>query len=232
MEYRPIAGETCISSMSSSTSSIQSLTEVSSVSSLPSSDSLAPYNDQKGLPISLFPCLDSKPGSNSSWQSTEVPFKDVDILQSYCTRNEVSALAVFQTAWALVLRCYLNNSSVCFVYSLSQSKDRRDNGAMPPHLGVCQVDFETGIPLFDILKRASMQCSEIPSRPSKAHPFIGEQSDTLKTLPMNTSLVYRGENQQNGSGVVSSTIEKKSGTKRINVWSTVNADPPIARLHD
>ena len=233
MGYRPIAEETCISSMSSSTSSIRSLTEISSVSSLPSSDSLAPCNDQKGFPISLFPCLDSRPGSNSNWQSTEVPFKDVDILQSYCTRNEVSALAVFQTAWALVLRCYLNNSSVCFIYSSSQRKDRRDNAVMsPPHLGVCQADFEAGIPLFNILKRASMQCSEIPSRPLKSHPFIGEQSDALETLSMNTSLVYREETQQNGSGVVRSATENEASTNRINVCSTVLAHPPFAMLHD
>lgn len=233
MGYQPITGETCISSMSSSASSIRSLTEISSVSSLPSSDSLAPCNDQQGFPLSIFPCLESRPGSNSNWQSTEVPFKDVDSLQSYCTRNEVSALAVFQTAWALVLRCYLNNSSVCFIYSSSKGKDGPDNAVMsPPHLGVCQVDLEAGIPVFDILKRANMQCSGISSRPLKSHPFIGEQSNTLETLSMNTSLVYREENQQNWSGVVRSTIKNEASANLINVCSTVLAHPSFARLHD
>lgn len=233
LAYRPNTGETCISSMTSSTSSVRSLTEISSVSSLSSLDSLAPCNDQQGFPLSLFPCLDSKPGSNSSWQSTEVPFKDVDSLQSYCTRNEVSSLAVFQTAWAFVLRCYLNNSSVCFTYSSSKSKDGPDNAVIsPPNLGVCQVDFELGIPVFDILKRASIQCFRIPARPLKSHPFIGEPSNSLENFPMDTSLVYREENQQHWSGVVRPTIKNEASGSLINVCSTVLAHPLIARLLD
>ena len=229
--YQPNTGETCISSMTSSTSSVRSLTEISSVSSLSSLDSLPPCNDQQGFPLSLFPCLDSRPGSNSSWQSTEVPFKDVDSLQSYCTRNEVSTLAVFQTAWAFVLRCYLNNSSVCFIYSSSKSKDGPDNALIsPPDLGVCQVDFEVGIPVFDILKRAGIQCVRIPSRSLKSHPFMGEPSIGLETFPMDTSLVYREENQQHWSGVVRPTIKNEASASLINVCPTVLAHPLIARL--
>ena len=231
--YQPNTGETCISSMTSSTSSVRSLMEISSVSSVSSLDSLGPCNGQQGFPLSLFPCLDSRPGGNSNWQSTEVPFKDVDSLQSYCTRNQVSALAVFQTAWAFVLRCYLNNSSVCFIYSSSKSKDGLDNALIsPPRLGVCQVDFEAGVPVFDILKRASMQCFGIPSLPLKSHPFMGEQSNSLETVSMNTSLVYREENQQHWSGVVRPTDKDEASASLINVCSTVLAHPPIARLLD
>ncbi len=46
----------------------------------------------------------------------------LDSLQPYCTSNEVSTLAVFQTAWAFVLRCYLDNPSVCFIYSSSKTR--------------------------------------------------------------------------------------------------------------
>ena len=233
LAYQPNPGETCIPSMTSSTSSVRSLTEISSVSSLSSLDSLAPCNEQQGFPLSLFPCLDSKPGSNPSWQSTEVPFKDVDSLQSYCARNEVSTLAVFQTAWAFVLRCYLNNSSVCFIYSSSKSKDGSDNALIsPPELGVCQVDFEVGIPVFDILKRASIQCSRIPSRSLKPHPFMVEPSNSLETFPMDTSLVYREENQQHWSGVARPTAKNEASASPINVCPTVLAHPLIARLLD
>ena len=228
---QPIAGEIYTSSMTSSTSSVKSLTGTSSVSSLSSSDSLTPSNDQQGFPLSLFPCLDSRPGSNSNWQSTEVPFKDVDSLQSYCTRNEVSALAVFQTAWAFVLRCYLNNSSVGFVYSSSKRENGAENALRSPsNRSVCQVDFEAGIPVFDILRRASMQCIGIPSRPLKSQPFIDEQSNNLETLSVNTSLVYREESQQDWSGVVRSTIKNEASASPINVCSLVLAHLSLARL--
>ena len=233
LAYQPNPGEDCISSMTSLTTSVRSLTEISSVSSVSSLDSLAPCNDQQGFPLSLFPCLDARPGSDANWQSTEVPFKDVDSLQSYCARNEVSTLAVFQSAWAFVLRCYLYNPSVCFIYSSSKSKDDQDSATIsPPHLGVCQVDFEAGIPVFDILKRASMQCYGVPACSLKSHPLMGEQSDNLQTFPMNTSLVYREENQKHWSSVVRPIIRNEASASLINVCPTVLAHPPIARLLD
>ena len=217
---QPNTGETCISSMTSLTSSVRSLTENSSVSSVSSLDSLVPSNNRQDFPLSLFPCLDSRPGSDSNWQSTEVPFKDVDSLQSYCARNEVSTLAVFQIAWAFVLRCYLNESSVCFIYTSSKSKEGLDNALIsPPHLGACQVDFEAEIPVFDILKRASMQCSGVPARPLKSHPLMGAHSNSLETFPMNTSLVYREENQKHWSGVVRPIITDEASASLINVCS-------------
>ena len=228
----PITGETYTSSMTSSTSSVMSLTGISSVSSLSSLDSLTPCNDQEVFPPSLFPCLDSRPGSNSSWQSTEVPFKDVDILQSYCTRNEVSALAVFQTAWAFVLRCYLNNSSVCFISSSFKRENGENTFRSSSNRRVCQVDFEAGNSVFDIIRRASMQCTRIPSHPLKSQPFIGEQSNSLETLSVNTSLVCREENQQDWSGVVRSTIKNEASASPINVSSIGLAHLPLARLHD
>ena len=229
---QPTTGEIYTSSITSSTSSVLSLRGISSVSSLSSSDSRTPCNDQKDFPLSLFPCLDSRPGSNTSWQSTEVPFKDVDNLQSYCTRHEVSALAVFQTAWAFVLRCYLNNPSVCFIYSSSERRSGTDNALRSPDRSVCQIDFEAGIPVLDILKRASMQCFGIPSRALKSHSFIGGQSNNLETVSMNTSLVYREENQRDWSGVVRSTIKNEASASLINVCSIVLAHPQLARLFD
>ena len=230
---QPVTGDIYTSSMTSSTSSVMSLTGISSVSSLCNSDSLTPGNDQQGFPPSLFPCLDSRPGSKSSWQSTEVPFKDVNSLQSYCTRNGVSALAVFQTAWAFVLRCYLNNSSVCFIYSSSERESGIDDALRSPSsLSVCQVNFEDDISVLELLKRARMQCIGIPSRPLKSQAFISEQSNSLETLAANTSLVYREQNRQDWSGVVRSTIRSEASASPINVCSIVLAHLPLARLLD
>ena len=229
---QPITGETYTSSMTSSTSSVKSLTGISSVSSLSSLEPLTPCNDQRVFPPSLFPCLDSRPGSNSSWQSTEVPFKDVDILQSYCAKNEVSALAVFQTAWAFVLRCYLNNSSVCFIYSSSKRENGENTVRSSSNRSVCQVDFEAGNSVSDIIRRASIQCTRIPSHPMKSQPFVGEQSNNLETLSANTCLVYSEENQQDWSGVVRSTIKSDTSASPINVSSIGLAPLPLARLLD
>ena len=229
---QPITGETYTSSMTSSTSRVISSMGISSVSSLSSLESLTPCNDQRVFPPSLFPCLDSKPGSNSSWQSTEVPFKDVDILQSYCTRNEVSALAVFQIAWAFVLRCYLNNSSVCFIYSSSKREDGEDTIRSSSNRSVCQIDFEAGNSVFDIIRRASMQRTRTLPHPLKSQPYVSEQSSSLETLSVNTSLVYLEENQQDWSGVVRSTIKRDTSVSPINVSSIRLAHMPLARLLD
>ena len=227
-----MTGETHTSSMTSSTSSVISLTGISSVSSLSGSDSLTPCNDQRVFPLSLFPCLDSRPGSNSSWQSTEVPFKDVDVLQSYCTRNDVSALAIFQTAWAFVLRCYLNTSTVCFIYSSSKRENGENTLRSSFNRSVIQVDFEAGNSVFDIIRRASMRCTEIPSRPLQSQPFVGEQSNSLETLSVNTSLVYREETQQDWSGVVRSTLENETSASPINVSCIGLAYLLLVRLLD
>ena len=228
---QPVTEDISTSSMTSSTSSMISLTGISSVSSLYSSDSVTPGNDQQGFPPSLFPCLDSRPGNNSSWQSTEVPFKDINSLQSYCTRNGVSPLAVFQTAWAFVLRCYLNDSSVCFIYSSSERENGIDDALRSPSSrSVCQINFEAGISVFDILKRARMQCIGIPSRRLKSQALIGEQSNSFETLAANTSLAYREENRQDWSGVVRSTIKSEASASPINVCSIVLAHLPLARL--
>ena len=77
-----------------------------------------------------------------------------------------------------------------------------------------------------------MQCIGIPSRPLKSQPFIGEQSNRLENLSVNTSLVYREENQLDWSGVVRSAIKNEASASLINVCSTVLAHLPLARLLD
>lgn len=59
--------------------------------------------DESNLPPSCFPCLDARPGSKESWQFVEVAFRDIVHLRSFCKEYKVSAISVFQVAWALVL---------------------------------------------------------------------------------------------------------------------------------
>lgn len=61
-----------------------------------------------------FPCLDSSSVFDGSWQSVEVPYRDALGLQSFYKKHRTSSLTVLQTAWALVLRCYIGGNSFYF----------------------------------------------------------------------------------------------------------------------
>ena len=151
---------------------------------------LADTEHHNDLPHSYFPCLDSRPGDNKAWQSTEVPFKDAVRVQSFCREHNVSSLALFQAAWAVVLRCYLGSPSVCFA---SDSSDIAGD-ANSTTVGVCRMDLTETISVLDLLKAVYTKYFPSPSQPalqSSAH----EQPNVLDVLPMNTSLVYREDNR-------------------------------------
>lgn len=145
------------------------------------------HND---LPHSYFPCLDPRPGQNGAWQSTEVPFKDVLRLQSFCREHNVSCLSLFQAAWALVLRCYLGSPSVCFA---SDSSDMAED-ANGTTVSVCRIAFSETSSILDILKGLYTKCFPSSSEPS-LQSSVHAQPDVLDSLPMNTSLVYREDNR-------------------------------------
>lgn len=210
-----VKGGSYTSKTPSLASSLLSLSAVSSISSASSPDPCTPSSEQPDFPPSHFPCLDSRPGISTSWQSTEVPFKDIDRLQSFCNENDVSTLAVFQVAWAFVLRCYLANPSVCFTCSSSEAKD--GTGNMPeysPTPSVCQVDFSPETSVMDLLTGTNMQSFPIPFRPMRTQSLINEHPTAL---PLNTSLVYRREKQSNWSGVVRPAAQVLACTGLVNV---------------
>lgn len=69
------------------------------------------------LPHSYFPCLDSRSGASNTWQASELPLKDVNLLRAICQRNGISPSSFIQAAWALVLQCYVGDLNVCFAFS-------------------------------------------------------------------------------------------------------------------
>ena len=145
------------------------------------------HND---LPHSYFPCLDSRPGQNGAWQSTEVPFKDAVRVQLFCREHNVSCLSLFQAAWAVVLRCYLGSPSVCFASDSSEMAEDA-NGTT---VSVCRMEFTETSSILDLLKRVYTKCFPSPSEPS-LQSSVHAQPDVLDSLPMNTSLVYREDNR-------------------------------------
>ena len=169
------------------------------------------------LPQSYFPCLDSRAGINRGFQSTEVPFRDTPRLRSCCTENDVSSLSVFQAAWALVLRCYLGNPSVCFVYSSCENPDAEEISKSPSSVSVCQVGFGATTSLLDVLKGAHKKHVQSSSQPSKFHASFHQPSIGPDFLPINTALVYREENQRDWSGVVRPVNENYASNSLNNV---------------
>ena len=169
------------------------------------------------LPQSYFPCLDSKAGINRGFQSTEVPFRDTPRLRSFCTENDVSSLSVFQVAWALVLRCYLGNPSVCFAYSSCENPDAEEISKSPSTVSVCQVDFGATTSLLDVLKGAHKKHAQSSSPPSKFHASFHQPSIGSDLLPINTALVYREEKQRDWLGVVGPVDENYASNGLNNV---------------
>ena len=174
--------------------------------------------DLDDLPLSHFPCLDSRPGTDRIWQSTEVSFKDVVRLRSFCRENDVSFQSVFQAAWALVLRCYLGNSAVCFAYNSSETPEDADKHSNPnPNITVCRVEFGAGASILDVLKEVDTKRFRSSSQPSKIHSSVHQQSSGPQILPINTSLVYREEKQRYFCGVDRPAIQTYAGSGLSNV---------------
>lgn len=168
------------------------------------------------LPNSYFPCLDSRPGKNSNWQSNEVPFKDSTRLQSFCKEQDVSSLSVFQAAWALVLRCYLGTPSVCFASeSIEETGDAEQISRPQPIVDICLVELGQATSIRDVLNGAHTKYV----RSSKAKPSMYERCSVPDALPMNTSLVVRGADSRDWSGAVRPAIHSCRIIGRNDVWN-------------
>lgn len=166
----------------------------------------------ESLPPSYFPCLDARPGIKGALQSTEVSFRDINRLRSFCRNNYVSSLSVFHAAWALVLRCYLGNLSVCFACKSSQLAENGEEKLAINHFDdVCQVEVGDATTILDILKKF---CK---SQQAETQSSIYEPSRGSDVLPMNTSLVYREVGQQDWSGMGGLAVQEYASTSLINV---------------
>lgn len=145
------------------------------------------------IPPSYFPCLDSRPGMQGAWQSTEVSFRDVNWLRAFCQDKHVSSLSVFQAAWALVLQCYLGNPKLCFACESSVlAEDAGENLGADDFVGICQADIGERTSALDIMKGPCLQ---------KTQCSIGERGTDSRAFPINTSLVLRKVRQQAWTGM-------------------------------
>src|SRR6266496_4188432 len=63
-----------------------------------------------------FPVIDDRTVSHRVERSLDVLLIDVAQLQYFGRKHQISLSDIFQTAWALVLHCYLRDNVACFGY--------------------------------------------------------------------------------------------------------------------
>lgn len=174
------------------------------------------------LPPSYFPCLDARPGIKGIGQAVEVPFRDIIRLRSFCRENEVSAICVFQVAWALVLRCYLGNPCVCFASNRAEDADTQSN------ISVCQVDFGPAISVLDALRGVVTRHFRSSPQPSINATSFQESEHLEDTLPFNTCMLCREDENQDRSAVDRSAIWERAGSFQK---SEITVDVSIVQDH-
>ncbi|KAI4086061.1 MAG: hypothetical protein LQ344_007876 [Seirophora lacunosa] len=139
------------------------------------------------LPPSIFPCLDARPGRSQRWQSIEIPFKDSLALTAFCSQNHVSSHAVLQAAWALVLRCYIGNPSVCFACSIVEE------AAMPSSVdGICKADIDGDLSALELIKGMKTRRFRCLAQSEALAP----PPRTLDVHPANTLLLFQESEEQ------------------------------------
>ena len=152
---------------------------------------------QELLPPSYLPCLDAKPGANGSWQSAEIPFKDGVRLKSFCIQQKVSSCSILQLAWALVLRCYVGNPSVCFACHTSEGTGNTfDSTASKPDGVICNIIVEAVTPLTEMLKEVEKQSSKAHPTWRKTHTFSTNDGRSPQGVPADTGLLFREDSSQ------------------------------------
>lgn len=140
------------------------------------------------------------------WNATEVPFKDAVCVKSFCSQHEVSSRSVLQLAWALVLRCYVGNLSVCFACRhLEGTGTTLDPTAVNPAGGICKIDVEAETPLIGLLKEIEKQSSRAHFPRTKAPTFSTNDGRSPQGIPANTGLLLREDSSQDWPDMNGST---------------------------
>lgn len=127
-----------------------------------------------------FPCLDSSSVSDGDWQSVEVPYRDALGLQSFCKEHGTLSLAVLQTAWALVLRCYIGGNSFYFGHVVPKATSELDGVgyAWPSNVDVAtyHMEFEETDTVTTILHAKEAAPSQAQKRQPTCSLYVDIQA--------------------------------------------------------
>ena len=156
----------------------------------------------------LFPDLDATSEFDGRWQSTEVLFRDVALLDSFCQEHGVSSFAVLQLAWAVILRCYLGSESVSFNYTVLGEETVMNHHGTYPSVNACCVDFEGMGSLLDLLRviqadlhsRNQALCLDTDGQTSKGDPRL-----------FDTAMLYQVKQQDSIANVFPNGVGQGSG---------------------
>lgn len=159
---------------------------------------------EKDLPYSIFPCLDSRPGAGKTWHETEVPFKDISLLQTRCQHQNIDSISVFKAAWALVLKCYLGNLHVSFAFDCVRDCDDQSKlDHLASNVSLSEARLDQCTTSLELLKHLHTR-DEWPPLHSADGPH-GPDSRRLES-PVNTCLLYRTTKQGAWTGLEESML--------------------------
>ena len=117
----------------------------------------------KQVVTTIFPCLDAKPGDQGLVQTVRVPFDDVSRLRSWCQEHGLETIAVWKTAWALILRCYVGSDSTTF----GVKKPSHPNLVGNP-FETCSLELRETATLFETAQVDGLQsCETDQNEPSE-----------------------------------------------------------------
>ena len=177
------------------------------------------------FPPSYLPCLDARSGGNGHWQSTEVPFKDLASLRSFCSRYSASPLCVLQAAWALVLRCYTGDPSICFVCSSSTNAVANIHpDSLDTFEGVCEAHWDGDMSVLEFLRAVNTRDDRKVSHVLKTAPFPPSgKPQNLELVPANTGMVFQEDSVEELVEMNGSESGRWRGDVPIEVSSYLNS---------
>lgn len=136
-----------------------------------------------------FPILDGNLDSSTTWHSIDVPLHGVVDLHSKGEQLGVPPASFLQMAWAVVLRCYLGNSSIFFgCAGLEKMTDWKEGDC---DLTCCRVVLEEDYTVLKLLKamKGHSPTGFVSERTGSVIKPI--EDGLVKVSSFNTALLYQ-----------------------------------------
>jgi hypothetical protein len=110
-----------------------------------------------GVEPCLFPQLVNLVGTERLPRSTSIKFdKGAGAIHHFCNQNNVTLTAFLQTAWAVVLRCYIRSDQLCFGYEESKCGALKNGGHCMSRTtkisSICRSDMSATTSVVQIAK--------------------------------------------------------------------------------
>lgn len=166
-------------------------------------------SDHEDLPPSFFPCLDSRSGASNTWQASEVPFKDVNLLRAICQQNSISPSSLFQAAWVLVLQCYIGDPDVCFAFCfVGENVNFTEFHDPDVAVSTCQARLGQVETPLELLKHMNARSPDFIAQPSINQRVEYGWDNGRHSLPANTCMLYQEDARELRPGLGNLTLQR------------------------